>query len=194
MSPTASTVCYSSGIPGVCVCACVCVRARACVHACVWAWVRVRVRACALPRLDTRCSGLWPRLVRSSAAAPRNRGECMHASLQAWIGAACAALPLQRLVLPLMLSSFEPCVMADPFSIDVCRAHIGHTGQYSRDRTISVPSSHSPTRTRMHACTKAVMRACTRVRLHTCAHRHTHCHSMPSQRSTRCCVRIRRRA
>jgi hypothetical protein len=63
---------------------------------------------------------------------------------------------------------------------------------YSRDRTISVPRSHSPTRTCMHACTQAVMRACTRVRLHTQTHPHTHCHSMPSQRSTRCCVRIRR--
>ena len=70
--------------------------------------------------------------------------------------------------------------MADPFSIYASRAHIHHTGQYSRDRTISVPRSHSPTRTCMHACTQAVMRACTRVRLHTQTHRHTHCHSMPS--------------
>jgi hypothetical protein len=110
---------------------------------------------------------------------------------------ACAALPLQRLVLPLMLPSFEPCAMADPFSIDVCRAHIDHTGQYSRaarsrSHALTRPHARACTHARMHACTQAGMRAFTRVRLHTQTHRHTHCHSMPSQRSTRCCVPIRR--
>ncbi len=69
-------------------------------------------------------------------------------------------------------SSFEPCAMADPFSIDVCRAHIDQTGQYSHDRTISVPRSHSPTRTRMHACTHAHRQACARA--HACASTHKH--------------------
>ena len=86
---------------------------------------------------------------------------------------ACAALPLQRLVLPLMLPSFEPCAMADPFSIDASRVHIDHTGQYSRDRTISVPRSHSPTRTRMHACTHARMHTGRHARVHTRALAHT---------------------
>jgi hypothetical protein len=76
----------------VCVCACafvcvnvrvgVCVRARACVRACMRACGRVCMCACALPRLDTRCSGLWPHLVRSSAAAPQTRRE-LHASAAA---------------------------------------------------------------------------------------------------------------
>jgi hypothetical protein len=104
------------------------------------------------------------------------------------LGLACAALQLQQLVLPLMLSSFEPCAMADPFSIDASRAHIHHTGQYSRTHATARSRSHALTRpharacthARMYACTQAGMRACTRVRLHTQTHRHTHCHSMPS--------------
>jgi hypothetical protein len=54
---------------------------------------------------------------------------------------ACAALQLQPLVLPFKLLLFELCAMADPFSIYASRAHIHHTGQYSRDRTFSVPRS-----------------------------------------------------
>jgi hypothetical protein len=58
--------------------------------------------------------------------------------------------------------------------------HIDHSGQYSHDRTISVPCSHSSTRTRPHgrACTHANRQACARAHACACTHKHTGTHTV----------------
>jgi hypothetical protein len=154
----------------MCELVCVCARARACIRACVrvgvGACMRVRVRAssarhalqwtvassCAVKCSSTSDS---PRAhARAAASLDRLAQRCRSNS-------SCCRSSRRR--------SREPCAMADPFSIDASRAHIDHTGQYSRDRTISVPRSHSPTRTRTHALTQA----CARAHACACTHKHT---------------------
>jgi hypothetical protein len=155
------------------VCVCVCVRARARVHACVWACVHVRVRApSARHALQWTVASSCAVKCSSTADSPgvaRTR-RCK-------LGSACAALQLQQLVLPFKPLLFEPCAMADPFSIDVCRAQIDlpvstHVTARSRSHALTRPHAHA--HTHAHVCTYAGMRACTRVRLHTQTHRHTH--------------------
>ena len=138
----------------------------ACVHACVRAHARsLGSTRAAADRGLVLCAHVQQH--RRLAGSARTR-RCK-------LGLACAALQLQPLVLPFKLLLFELCAMADPFSIYASRAHIHHTGQYSRDRTFSVPRSHSPTRTRIqaHACTHAHRQACARAHACACTHKHT---------------------
>jgi hypothetical protein len=72
-----------------------------------------------------------------------------------------------------MLSSFEPCAMADPFSIDASRAHIHHTGQYSRTHGTARSRSHALTRPHARACTHAHRPSCARAHACACTHKHT---------------------
>jgi hypothetical protein len=72
-----------------------------------------------------------------------------------------------------MLSSFEPCAMADPFSIDASRAHIHHTGQYSRTHATARSRSLALTRPHARACTHAHRPSCARAHACACTHKHT---------------------
>ena len=88
-----------------------------CVRACVCAWARARSLGSTRAAVDCGlilCAHVQQH--RRLAGSARTR-RCN-------LGLACTALQLQHLVLPFKPSSFEPCAMADPFLIDMCRAHI----------------------------------------------------------------------
>ena len=148
---------YSGGTHGYSrVRACACVRVRA--PSARRALQRTVASSCALTCSSTADSpGVH---ARAAASLARLAHRCSSNS-------SCCRLSRRR--------SREPCAMADPYSIDASRAHIDHTGQYSRDRTISVPCSHSSTRTRpqAHACTHAHRQARARAHACACTHKHT---------------------
>ena len=157
------------------------------------------VRACAraaLPRLDARCSGPWPRLLRSSAPAPQTRRERTLAPLQAWLGLRSAAAPTAR-------AAIQAVVVLESRARWLTRSR---SMRAERTSTILV-STHMTARSRSHALTRPHARAHTHA--HACMHtgRHARAHTRalaqsnaPAHalsldaltRSKRCCVRIRR--
>ena len=161
-------------------------------HGCV----RVRVCTCALPRLDTRCSGPWPHLVRSRAAATQTRRECTLAPLQAWLGLRSAAAPTAR-------AAVQAVVVLESRARWPTR-----TRSMRAERTSTIPvSTHATARSRSRALTRPHARARkhTHARTHTgrharvhtraLAHTNTPAHALSLDaltRSKRCCVRIRR--